>query len=535
MAFSSASNSDAAANERSDENVTAQDEKIQKKSSSSADDRKFNGGKQSELPVSDEKESVNENNCATINATRCALSAVVALFANELRLQQEKSQVPQIFYQSTTENEIMVSLLAKFLSRRMTPSLFFGTRPILNSLLGYAKAAPRHDSAISTRLREILTMPSDGAMVALDWEVPNCISNIADVKANRNLKILVRGPLQVPVVILLHGINNDANFGYIRCMMDCCARRGWIAVGMNMRGCGGMHLSTPRGYNGAYTGDLRSVVQQLSHRMASGVPIFLAGYSLGANLVVKYLGEEGLSNTLPSNVKGALSLGNPLRINSRNVRFPWSIILGAGIKRGILLKHYKSLKQMRCPEFQSGLRNALLAPTLGELDHQVSRNLIRNEIHYPYSPSIGFDGGTEYWENASSSSYIQHVSIPLLVVSSKDDFLIKNSAQEKTPHCVSMNPNVLLVESETGGHLGWSAVVDDHGNNPFGGNPFGGHASWCDLLSCKFIESMLQIQKHQEKINYVKTGSLQITNEVKDKVKVPIVDNLGLYNVRSKL
>lgn len=484
----------------------------------------------------DHNKNSNSVNVSPLSVATAVVVAVAGILGNEFRLQYKLSKVPQVFYQHTIVNERIVSLLSKFLMRKMTPSLIFGTHPVLNSCSGYAKLGPRSQSSSLYgshkhhhhqygRIREVLTMTSDGAKVALDWEFPVNVCEWDDdddvsVEASsssssssrqrvgqshkQSHRDAVRGPHRRPVVVLLHGINNDAEFGYIRCMMESCTKRGWIAVGMNMRGCGsGMALSTPRGYNGAYTGDIRSVVNILAHRMAEDVPnacIFIAGYSLGANLIVKYLGEEGLAGTLPHKVKAGLSLGNPLRINSGNLKFPWNVLLGAGIKRGVLLKHYQSLKQMRCETHQRHLFDALMAPTLGELDHRVSPVLIRNDIHYPFTTHIGFKNGQDYWDQASSCNYIQHVSVPLMVVMSKDDFLIRHVAMEYIPHCIQSNPNVIFIESETGGHLGWNVVK---GNNPFGDNPFGSAPNWCDELSSKFIESLIWMGEHetQEKMN----------------------------------
>eukprot|EP00814_Leptocylindrus_danicus_P016814 CAMPEP_0116047948 /NCGR_PEP_ID=MMETSP0321-20121206/29253_1 /TAXON_ID=163516 /ORGANISM="Leptocylindrus danicus var. danicus, Strain B650" /LENGTH=367 /DNA_ID=CAMNT_0003530041 /DNA_START=104 /DNA_END=1205 /DNA_ORIENTATION=- len=333
-------------------------------------------------------------------------------------------------------------------------------------------------------------MTSDGARIALDWDADGSSNN----NFNEEQRQAVKGPHGVPVIILLHGINNSAEFGYIRSMMNSCTKRGWIAVGMNMRGCGGVHLATPRGYNGAYTGDLRSVLSTISHRMVNlDVPIFIAGYSLGANLITKYLGEEGLAGTLPKNVKGAMSLGNPLKINSNNLKIPWNWVLAAGIKTGVLLKHRRAFQQMKCKSFQEKMHSALMASTLGALDDHASPCMIRNEKHYPFSTRVGFDNGQHYWDDSSSCHYIQHVSVPLLLMLSKDDFLVSHVAEQWLPHCVEMNPNVMFVESETGGHLGWHFV---DGNNPFGSNPFGRGANWADGCCCKFIESVILMQRH---------------------------------------
>ena len=118
-----------------------------------------------------------------------------------------------------------------------------------------------------------MTMAQDGAQLALDWEVPSDIiqpdsPNDDEATAKQNIQhLILNGPIPRPVVIILHGINNDASFGYMKSLQRTYVKRGWVAACMNFRGCGGVEMTTPRGYNGAYTGDLRSVVQQISSRM----------------------------------------------------------------------------------------------------------------------------------------------------------------------------------------------------------------------------------------------------------------------------
>lgn len=96
-------------------------------------------------------------------------------------------------------------------------------------------------------------MPLDGAVVAVDWELPFEEEN-PSTDEERKQRIL-HGPIQQHVVLVLHGLNNHADFGYVRSIMRTCVERGWVAVGLNMRGCGGVNFKTPRGYNGAYTGE----------------------------------------------------------------------------------------------------------------------------------------------------------------------------------------------------------------------------------------------------------------------------------------
>lgn len=292
------------------------------------------------------------------------LITAAASLVYERHLQKKLTAIPKCYYQSTSFNQTLHSLMSSVLMRHIRPSLLVGTHAIMNSSIGgYVKLGPRHPR----RIREIVVMTFDGAQVALDWELPeeyyqkrvmgmvvkeeshnnnnsdfhkdsktnndadddddelmnedekdDAMSDESDddddgVRDSRLNEAVIKGPHTRPIILLLHGINNDSSFGYIRSMMAECNKNGWIAVGMNMRGCD-HNLHTPRGYNGAFTGDLRLVVQHLCRRLAEGQSLFAAGYSLGANILIKYLGEEGLSGTLPKQVAGGISLGNPLGI-----------------------------------------------------------------------------------------------------------------------------------------------------------------------------------------------------------------------------
>ncbi len=180
-----------------------------------------------------------------------AVALIASSFvANEKRRQRKLTRFPKVYHQNTTENSELVSLLSAVLLRRLRPSLFIGTRPILNTLAG---ALPKYYK--SNRFREVIKISCDGATIALDWEVPR-----SSFDGDTATSLILNGPIQRPVVLILHGVFNDTSNGYIRAIMHSCTERGYIAVGMNSRGCGGNKLSTPRMHNAAYTNDLRLVI-----------------------------------------------------------------------------------------------------------------------------------------------------------------------------------------------------------------------------------------------------------------------------------
>jgi hypothetical protein len=331
-------------------------------------------------------------------------------------------------------------------------------------------------------------MTFDGATIAVDWEVP-FLSTTDDDEQQQNQQqqqlhkqSILNGPITRPVVIILHGINNDSTFGYMKSLQRTFVKRGWNAASMNFRGCGRVAMTTPRPYNGAYTGDLRSLVQQVSCRLSPNTPLFLVGNSLGANIMTKYLGEEGLAGTCC--VSGAVSLGNPLVINSSIVRFPFSVLMGLGVKT-IYLEHWKSVFSMNDYHSRRSFRRGLLAPTIAASDRATSPMFIRNDPHYPFGVQYGYpNGGDEYWFDASSYRHVRHINVPFLNITAQDDFLVSRPSRNKLGYCLS-NPNVMVVETRCGGHLGWQETPPD---NTFGSSS----SSWADTATADFFDAVMK-------------------------------------------
>lgn len=421
------------------------------------------------------------------------ITAVLStILGYELRLQHSLTKPPITFCQlppGSIMEKIYQHLTASsdsILSRTIQPSLFVGTRGLLSSTAAYLMGGPNSIDKF-VRFREILTMYQDGARIAVDWEVPKEEDGTKD--ENECKRIVLEGPIVRPVVVILHGINNDSSFGYMRSLQRTFASRGWAAASMNFRGCGGVSMTTPRGYNGAYTGDLRSLIHHLSARLAENVPLFLVGNSLGANILTKYLGEEGMSGTLPSCVAGAASLGNPLAINSNLIKFPFNIIMGLGVKK-IHLENWRTIASMKDPHSRETFRNGMMSPTIAQFDNASSPLFIRNDSFYPFNVRIGYSNGEEYWFDASSYRYIRFISVPFLNLTAQDDFLVSRPSRNKLGYCLA-NPNVMVVETRCGGHLGWQE------SPPESGTLFGSTSSWADVATADFFDAIMKAKKEE--------------------------------------
>mmetsp|Transcript_42 Transcript_42/g.56 ORF Transcript_42/g.56 Transcript_42/m.56 type:complete len:664 (+) Transcript_42:164-2155(+) len=538
-----------------------------------------------EIKFESEKEEKGSENITSSNLSRISTSSKAALTAlasasmalsYENYLQKSLTAPPKVYRQVGTNLDGIVSslsvspdgqhkkprtvdqkdsllsesMLKGILTREIKPELFLGTRAMLASTAAYALPGPRRNDSCHFYFREVMKMGADGTEIDLDWEVPYAHSNHHGNKHNTKfsngsnleqfLSIdgikakIIHGPIDIPVIIILHGINNNASFGYIRSLSCTFAQRGWASCAMNFRGCGGKKLRSPRGYNAAYTGDLRNVVLNISKRLAkldneqiknefkygenlheikqphimpnqSNIPLFLVGASLGANIMTKYLGEEGFNRSnnidgnqsfIPSSVAGAVTLGNPLAINSKNLKFPYAHLLAAGIKRS-LFTNWKAFSKMAhgCQYFRQALRQALSSPTIGHMDNTFAPFIIRNNILAPYTTKIGYLDGEDYWNDASSYKYVPHISVPLLQLSSEDDTLVAHPSRRSLSYCLR-NPNIIAVETKCGGHLGWREVVPKDMHKGYGdkidsrNNEF--TRRWADVAAADFIQAVIE-------------------------------------------
>ena len=413
-----------------------------------------------------------------------------AALGYEINVQRKLTKPPIIFGQFE-RGGVMESVYQKLsatptsiLARNIRPSLFVGTRGQVASAAAYALSGPPSSDGF-VRFREVMKMTQDGATIGVDWEAPIHTKEAPLIlTANRRKENILQGRIREPVVIILHGINNDASFGYMQSLQRTFAKRGWNTASMNFRGVGGIPMTTPRGYNAAYTGDIRCLVQRVAARLEENVPIFLVGNSLGANILTKYLGEEGLSGSLPSCVTGASSLGNPLQIHSANIPFPLAVVMGMGVKRTVL-NNIKTILQMNDRSFRHHLMKGMSRLRIGDYDKEVAPILIGNDEVYPFSPRIGFNSGEDYWYSSSSYRFVRHINIPLLNLTASDDFLVTRPSRSRIGYCIA-NPNVMVVETRCGGHLGWQE------SSPEGGLVDFGASSWADTATADFFESLMK-------------------------------------------
>lgn len=151
----------------------------------------------------------------------------------------------------------------------------------------------------------------------------------------------VKGDAKRPLVVVLHGFLGGSHEKYIRHSLELLITGGKqadfsVAV-MNARGCSYSKLTSPVMYHPQATWDLRQFIEwarrQWPHRR-----LFAVGFSIGANLLCNYLGEEGESCEL----EAAILVGNPWNLDITNTLMANSI-LGLHIYQRALGKAFKQM------------------------------------------------------------------------------------------------------------------------------------------------------------------------------------------------
>ncbi|KAL8059817.1 hypothetical protein ABFX02_03G111300 [Erythranthe guttata] len=270
---------------------------------------------------------------------------------------------------------------------------------------------------------------SDGGMFALDWLMHSDVSG-ADIQNNHT----IAKDDTTPIVIMIPGLTSDSASPYLKHLVFNTAKSGWNVVVSNHRGLGGVSVTSDCFYNAGWTEDVREVINYL-HQEYSQAPLFVVGTSIGANILVKYLGEDG--ENVP--IAGAAAVCSP-----------WDLLIGSRfISRRLIQTFYDRALTI-------GLQGyAQLHETrysrLANWDGIKKSRSIRDFDTHATCLVGNYETVDTYYRRCSSSSFIGKVKVPLLCISALDDPVC---TVEAIPwdECRA-NKNVVLVTTQHGGHL----------------------------------------------------------------------------------
>lgn len=116
-----------------------------------------------------------------------------------------------------------------------------------------------------------------------------------------------------PMLVVLHGLSGGSHELYLRHVLAplISEQGGWEAIVVNSRGCAMSKITSSVLYNARATWDVRQAVKWLKKTFPNR-PLFGVGFSLGANIITNYVGEEGIDCVF----KAALVLSNPWNLEA---------------------------------------------------------------------------------------------------------------------------------------------------------------------------------------------------------------------------
>ena len=253
-------------------------------------------------------------------------------------------------------------------------------------------------------------------------------------------------PVGAPILLLLHGLEGSVRSHYIQGLLIEARRRGWRAAVLVFRSCGGEPNRLRRSYHSGETSDLAFVLGHL-HARYPDVPFILAGVSLGGNVLLKYLGEQGPE--LSPRVKGAAAASVPydLSRSSRHIDQGFARIYQWNFLRSLRSK--AAAKAAQFPDLPVG-RDLQGATTMFGFDDCFT------------APVHGFQGAEDYYAKSSSLGWLDTISLNTLLLSAVDDPFLPPAVLDEVRLKAAQNPHLSLELTPHGGHVGFIG-----GRNPF--------------------------------------------------------------------
>lgn len=296
-------------------------------------------------------------------------------------------------------------------------------------------------------LQRVRWTTPDGDFIDLDWQIDTGTRSAAP-------------PASSPLIVLFHGLEGSSRSHYARTLLDAVKRRGWRAVVVHFRGCSGEPNRLPRAYHSGDTAEIDWILQRLRDQHP-GVPLCPVAVSLGANVLLKWLGERG--SHARQVVAAACAVSAPLDLMQA----------GAALDRGFNRVYtWNFLRTLR----RKSLAKLEQFPQLFEREATRIARSLRAFDDAVTAPLHGFIDARDYWTRCSSKPWLRHIALPSLVLNARDDPFLPESA---LPASTDVSAQVRLEFPAHGGHVGFVT------------GRFPGSLAWMPQRVLAFIEASL--------------------------------------------
>ncbi|KAJ7219250.1 Alpha/Beta hydrolase protein [Mycena pura] len=257
----------------------------------------------------------------------------------------------------------------------------------------------------------------------------------------------------VPIIVVLHGLTGGSYESYVRSILVPACKPveegglGYRAVVVNFRGCAGVPVTSPQMYSAGYTGDIREALVYIS-QLYPRAPLIGLGFSLGANVLTRYLAEEGEQSRLSAGC--ALACPWDLAKNNDVLRYSF---LGRFYSRAMATNLINIVRTnldalSKFPDHPIAQYIPTVLNLKGALIDDFDDTFTRIVGGSP--PEFPFASAHDYYKWGSSHNVLSKIRVPYLAINAADDPVV-----QRVPMDGGGNGMVIMALTPSGGHLGW--------------------------------------------------------------------------------
>ncbi|MEE9492391.1 MAG: hydrolase [Gammaproteobacteria bacterium] len=237
-----------------------------------------------------------------------------------------------------------------------------------------------------------------------------------------------------PLVLILHGLEGNIQSHYAAGVLSTLYKASMTIVFMHFRGCSGEPNRLTRSYHSGETSDLKFVVRTLRNDYPTR-EISIIGFSLGGNVLLKWLGEQAVN----ANIQRAVAISVPFELSTA------ADVLEQGASR--LYQRYLLNRLLRSVQTKMKIMDL-------PIDAQDLRKLttLRAFDNTVTAPLNGFSSAEDYYSQCSSRQFLTHIRTPTLIIHAEDDPFMNTSVIPKNSE---LSESVTLEISKHGGHVGF--------------------------------------------------------------------------------
>lgn len=249
------------------------------------------------------------------------------------------------------------------------------------------------------------------------------------------IDVAVRGRQNRPTLLMLHGLEGSIDSPYMRGLISAAEKKQWQIAVMHFRSCSGEPNRLLRSYHSGVSDDLGEAIKLLAEQNIN--VDFIVGYSLGGNVLLKWLGEQADQVS----VKAAVAVSVPLMLDicATEINKGFSKVYESALLRTLKLKTIEKIKRFQSEKLPTEKEISKLK-SFWQFDDKVTAAL------------NGFNGVDDYYNKASSRQFVKDIKVPTLIIQSTDDPFMNETV---LPDLEQLPNQVILEKNQYGGHVGF--------------------------------------------------------------------------------